>query len=397
MAFSVALSVGRIARVARPSTAALADIFGADFTPGARAAFHQSAAASQTAPLGDGALWKAAESGRASRRAPLALPAAPSPTLVAGADDGATPSATKEHGVGKLAALTLDKIFKRAFGDDPENGPLAHLLNSVMRSDSQDHEIASIDAVELSFPGASTTIFDIRCTLKSGAKIIVELQKAPMRSQIYDRMFGYVARDYTKQWFTEPALTDSKKRKYALIPVRGLAILDFILDDSVAPLSHRRANSGQLVQHYYMQPSPSTVRPYAKGAARIAELADLTIVQLPLAPTMEEVAAGLAMSPAEKWAHLLHYSPDYRYDTLPDVLKEGKYDQAVQCARLEKMSSKDLEQLELELLSAAEWKDNATGREEAEAERDVERARREAAEKENAELKARLKALGKKD
>ena len=178
------------------------------------------------------------------------------------------------------------------------------------------------------------------------------------------------------------------------VPVRVLALLDFCIAED-------RAQCGGLVQHYTMQPVRGTDAPPA-FAGRFHELPDVTVVQLPLAPGVDELAEA---TPAGKWAHLLHYSSRYRVDTLPAPLADGAYHKAAESARQDTLSRDELEALERDEASAALFMDNdvarvaaeaackaaEAARETAEASLDTVRAAREAAEAKIAKLERAIR------
>ena len=97
---------------------------------------------------------------------------------------------------GKLASLRLDTPFKRAF-TKPET--LSHFLNAVLNDDTE-HRVTSINNVEVKSVITRSIIFDVHCMLANGSKVVVELQKANMRSQLVDRLAGYLGNAYAQQW-----------------------------------------------------------------------------------------------------------------------------------------------------------------------------------------------------
>jgi hypothetical protein len=74
------------------------------------------------------------------------------------------------------------------------------------------------------------------------------------------------------------------------------------------------------------------------------ELMDITIVQLPLAPSSVECGAPAA----SLWAHLLRYSEEYTVSTLPEALRAEPYASAAASARVDAMSAVEREALEVE-------------------------------------------------
>jgi hypothetical protein len=264
--------------------------------------------------------------------------------------------------VGALASLTSDVPFKRAFGRQETVDVLRALLNATMRpaAGGSAHEVAAINNVEVRATNARDVIYDIHCTLQSGTSVIVELQKAAMRDQIVDRLVGYQGVDYSRQWESGSETLASQlrlgPRPYGLVPVRVLALLDFCI-------TRDRAQCGGLVQHYNVQPARGTDAAPA-FAGRFHELSDFTVVQLPLAPGVDELAEA---TPAGKWAHLLHYSSRYRVDTLPVPLADGAYRKAAESARRDTLSRDELEALQRDEASAALFIDNDVARVAAEA------------------------------
>lgn len=235
-------------------------------------------------------------------------------------DDEVTP--------GKLAALTSDVSFKRAFGSDSSKETLKHLLNALMSESGKPLDVSVIENVEFKDAVLRSVVFDVRCQLTSGERVIIEVQKADIATDMTDRLIGYMSYDYMTQWRRGGKMEAPVKGKYKLLPVRMLALLDFCLDDD-------SANCGSLVQHYHMQLSQAATQVSAPAAAkRLRELSDITIVQLPLAP--DKIVDG--MSDAEKWAHLLHSSQQYSIATLPQPLRATPFLAAAESARLDKMT-----------------------------------------------------------
>jgi hypothetical protein len=283
---------------------------------------------------------------------------------------------------GRLAPLTRDISFKRAFGLPETRETLRALLNAVMRPDRAERAIRSIENVEeVKDTVFRSVIYNIRCTLVSGATVIIELQKAKMREQILDRMIGYQAREYAEQW--KPGKkTEAGNGVYSLVPVRVLALLDFAMSEDVS-------QCGTLVQHYHLQlaparpaldptqPAPPVQQAAVAALQRLPELSDITIVQLPLAPGEEDLESA---PPEGKWAHLLHHSHLYTVDDLPAPLKEGAFLAAAESARYDKMTAVERRTLAAEAAeeeSLREFLDEAEARERAEAALEHEKAERE--------------------
>ena len=257
----------------------------------------------------------------------------------------------------------MDTPFKRAFRN---HDTLAALLNAVMGS-AQDHRVIAVNNTEFKATGQRTCILDVHCTLDDGSKVIIEVQKALMRDEFVDRLYGYTSRRYSEQWLpgggTEAGVTGC-----ALLPIRTVAIVDFTLEVSAAA-------SGALVQNYSMVYT-GTGSPAPSALQRYRALSQHTVVQLPLAPA--KVTPGL--SPAQLWAHLLRYSETYSPATLPEVLLEPPYAGAVANARADSMTQAERAELEEE--------DKAI-RDAARVERYAARAEQEKARAEEAEARAR--------
>ena len=239
---------------------------------------------------------------------------------------------------GSLAPLTRDATFKRAFGDatsDISREALLHLFNSVNVAGRTITSIAEINPVEYPSLKGRTIIYDILCKLDNGETVVVELQKAQMRDQISDRLVGYVARLYNGQW-KKGGGTEAEEGGYSLVPVHALALLDFRLDEKVE-------DSGDMVQHFASLPRPGFT-PSKAMSARMAQLNDFTVVQMPLAP--KQLADS--SSDVEKWAHLIHYSSKYTMNKLPQPLNEGIFRKVAQTALYENLSSKEREDIEAE-------------------------------------------------
>lgn len=242
---------------------------------------------------------------------------------------GGHPSAYwSQREVRALAPLTRNTPFKRAFVNDDSKDTLRHLLSAVF-DDITDCEAAVASSNEdlRSFLG-HLTIFDVRCKLSTNETVIIRLQKANRRPEIADRLIGYQACGYHEQW-------EQSEKGHELIPVRVLALLDFTIQ-------HDLAICGSLVQRYYMQPAAGT-DPSLALANRFGRLGDFTVVQLPLAPTKEQLTE--ASTPIEKWAHLLRYSGEYNMETLPLPLLQDPYKKAIDSARYDMMPKEEREAL----------------------------------------------------
>ena len=237
------------------------------------------------------------------------------------ASDSANPAsrgAVSPREAGALAPLVRDAAFKRVFGSNDAfaHEALLELINAMEVLDgAKIVEVVSIEPSEQpEFLEGRTIIYDVMCTLGNGDRVVIELQKAPMRTVIADRMVGYVARQYDKQW-SKGGKTDAGTSTYALKPVHALALLDFRLDKVID-------DSGHMIQHYSALPRAGSTKLSKSLSARLSELNNYTFVQLPLAPP-----PGPALetaSPAELWAHLIHYSGTYKMETLPRVFKDNK-------------------------------------------------------------------------
>ena len=223
----------------------------------------------------------------------------------------------------------------RAFGD---LDALAHLLNAVL-NDTMQHKVTSINNVELTSTMLRSCIFNVYCTLGDGSKIIIELQKANRREELTDRLVGYLSRAYGEQW--KPGGGGSEavpaSGSYKLVPVKIVAILTFMLEPKADA-------SGSLVQNYTMCAREGT--PAQTTLRRLQTLVDVTIVQLPLAPT--SVSDEGVLSAAELWSHLLRYSQEYSMATLPRALQAVPYTAAAASARMEMLTTSERGALEVE-------------------------------------------------
>jgi hypothetical protein len=286
---------------------------------------------------------------------------------------------------GKLASLRLDTPFKRAF-NKPET--LSHFLNAVLNDDAE-HRVTAINNVEVKSAITRFIIFDVHCTLANGSKVVIELQKANMRTQLFDRLVGYLGNAYSQQWHRS-GKTEAGTG-YSLVPVRMVAVIDFTVadtrEDTPATHSSLVANVSACLRFGKLP---------AAAVARLRELLDITVVQLPLAPT----SVKSSMPAAELWAHLLRHSQEYTVSTLPEALRAEPYVSAAVSARVDAMSAAERAALEVEenhvrdtVHSAAEL-EAATQRAEQEKQRAEQEKQRAEQEKQRAEQeKQRADAL----
>jgi PD-(D/E)XK nuclease family transposase len=239
----------------------------------------------------------------------------------------------QHYGGGKLASLRMDTPFKRAFAS-PET--LSHFLNAVLNDDSE-HRVIAVNNVEVKSTLSRSIIFDMHCTLANGSKVVIELQKANMRTQLIDRLVGYISNAYAQQW--QRSGKTEAGTGYSLVPVRMVAVIDFPLAN---PLASPPEASGSLVAnvstHLRAGELPEST------AARMRELLDITIMQLPLAPSSAERGAPAA----QLWAHLLRHSEEYTVGTLPEALRAEPYASAAASARVDAMSAAERGALEVE-------------------------------------------------
>ena len=261
---------------------------------------------------------------------------------------------------GKLASLRMDTPFKRAF-NKPET--LSHFLNAVLNDDVA-HRVVGINNVEVKSSIHRSIIFDVHCTLANGSKVVIELQKANMRTQLMDRLVGYVSNAYVQQW--QPGGKTLAGAGYTLVPVRKVAVIDFQLADS-------HEESGTLVANVSTCLRAGELP--ASAMARIRELVDITIVQLPLAPASAERGAPAAAL----WAHLLRHSEEYTVSTLPEALRAEPFVSAAVSARVDAMSAPEREALEVE---ENHMRDTARAAAELEAEKQRAEQEKERAEQE---------------
>ena len=247
--------------------------------------------------------------------------------------DSRQPPPVQHYDGGKLASLRMDTPFKRAF-NSPET--LSHFLNAVLNDDSA-HRVIAVNNVEVKSTLARSIIFDMHCTLANGSKVVIELQKANMRTQLIDRLVGYVSHAYAQQW--QRGGKTEAGTGYSLVPVRMVAVVDFPLAN---PLASPPEASGSLVAnvstHLRAGELPQST------AARMRELLDITIVQLPLAPSSAERGAPAA----QLWAHLLRHSEEYTFGTLPEALRAEPYASAAASACVDAMSAEERGALDVE-------------------------------------------------
>lgn len=200
-----------------------------------------------------------------------------------------------------FADIKYDAVFKNVFND---REVLLGFLNAVEAA-GEGVTIREINNVER--PGSDDVrgvVYDIRCTLSNNVSVIVELQKALQRKQIIDRMFGYVSREYAKQWGREEAFS------YFLTPVHGVAIMGFTFDRD-------RKKCGSMRQVYSERCVKGEGAEFA--VARSEELARRIYVQLPLAP----INIDMNSKEDELWAYLLQQSGTLK--EVPDVLAKGAF------------------------------------------------------------------------
>jgi hypothetical protein len=239
--------------------------------------------------------------------------------MASGGASSAAGGAVSPREAGALAPLVRDAAFKRVFGDNDSDFArvaLRELINAMEVLDGATVEaVVSIEPSEQpEYLEGRTIIYDVVCDVNMGGgkkeRVVIELQKAPMRTMIADRMVGYVARQYNKQW-SKGGKSAAGPGTYALRPVHALALLDFVVDKNID-------DAGDMIQHYAALPRPAGKRLSKALSMRICKLNNYTFVQLPLAPTQEALATA---GPAELWAHLIHYSGTYTMETLPPVFK----------------------------------------------------------------------------
>ena len=201
--------------------------------------------------------------------------------------------------------LTSDTPFKRAFGRGGNS--LRDLLNSIYDEDIK--SIEKLDVVNKSLFPNRFLMYDVYCTLSSGEKIIVEIEKFDSRADIIPRLFGYMARDYSEQ--SEVGLFSSRSKiflklperdvnkfddTFKLVPIRIIGILDFQIDCD-------QSKCGSFIQRYGATVQKGQV---ASDVVQeeLSRLLDFTILQLPLAPNDYESCE----TDAEKWSILMRDS-----------------------------------------------------------------------------------------
>ena len=210
--------------------------------------------------------------------------------------------------------------FTEAFGNGGNS--LRDLLNSIY-----DDEILSIENVGEISRHSTTNNFlmcDICCTLLSGEKIIVEIEKFRAKADIIPQLFGYMAKDYSKQ--TDFGSIDSTTNihrglvnldrrishaDYRLMPVRIIGILDFQIDaDS--------KRCGSFIQRYGV-----SVQKGQQASELISDelgrLIDFTILQLPLAPDNYESCE----TDAEKWSILMRDSDRFSEKNVESIPEDA--------------------------------------------------------------------------
>jgi len=226
---------------------------------------------------------------------------------------------------GLLASLFYDTTFKRAFLRNKEN---LHAFLSGMY-EGEDVSILSIDNVEQKSASSRSIVYDIYCTLSDRSRVIVELQQADTKAHIVPRLVGYLSGDYSEQW-------QRGEKGYALTPVRVLALLGFKLDSDPD-------KSGSFLQRYRLGLVGNTSKPSVLLATQFRELVDLTVVQLPLAPSSFDDCKA----ESEKWGLLMLETSKRK--TLYDIdrrFMEDKYmADVINSARIDNMSKSDFDNL----------------------------------------------------
>lgn len=219
----------------------------------------------------------------------------------------------------KISKFASDTPFKRAFGRGGNS--LRDLLNSIYDEDIK--SIEKLDVVNKNLFPNRFLMYDVFCTLSSGEKIIVEIEKFDSRADIIPRLFGYMARDYSEQ--SEVGLFNSRSRNFLkvperdinkfddtfkLVPIRIIGILDFQVDCD-------RSKCGSFIQRY-----GATVQ---KGQTasdlvqdELSRLLDFTILQLPLAPNDYESCE----TDAEKWSILMRDSDRFSEEIIVSAVED---------------------------------------------------------------------------
>ena len=254
---------------------------------------------------------------------------------------------------GEIASLFCDSVFKRAFGMQKDN--LQALLNAMY--DEEDIKIVSIDNVEQSSVTSRTMIYDIFCTLSTGSRIIVEMQRADTKAQIAPRLIGYLSRDYSEQW-------RKGGKGYELIPVRVLALLGFQFDK-------KREKCGSFLQRYRLRVNDG-MECAVEVADKFHELVDVTLVQLPLAPN----SFNECSKQSEKWGLLLLDSSKSKTmsEIDPGFLKDESMTKVIQTAQIDKMTEEELQELAIDKKLEMEREAQIATNVGAESERDAARA-----------------------
>lgn len=205
----------------------------------------------------------------------------------------------------KVSKLASDTPFKRAFGRGGNS--LRDLLNSIYDEDIK--SVEKLDVVNKNLFPSRFLMYDVFCTLSSGEKIVVEIEKFDSRADIIPRLFGYMARDYSEQ--SEVGLFHSQSKNFLkvperdikkfddtfkLVPIRVIGILDFQIDCDVR-------KCGSFIQRYGATVQKGQV---ASNLVQneLSRLLDFTILQLPLAPNDYESCE----TDAEKWSILMRDS-----------------------------------------------------------------------------------------
>lgn len=220
----------------------------------------------------------------------------------------------------KERAVNSRSAFKEAFGNGGNS--LRDLLNAIY-----DNEILSIENVGEISRHSSTKNFlmcDICCTLLSGEKIIVEIEKFRAKADIIPLLFGYMAKDYSKQ--TDLGSIDSTMsihREYVnpdrrishadskLMPVRIIGILDFQIDADAK-------RCGSFIQRYGVSVQKGQQASEAI-AGELGRLIDFTILQLPLAPDNYESCE----TDAEKWSILMRDSDRFSEKNVESIPEDA--------------------------------------------------------------------------
>ena len=201
--------------------------------------------------------------------------------------------------------LTSATPFKRSFGQGGNS--LRDLLNSIYDEDIE--FIEKLDVVSKNISPNRFLMQDVFCTLSSGEKVIVEIEKFNSRADIIPRLFGYTARDYSAQ--AEVGFFHSRSNKpvqvperginkfddtFKLVPSRIIGILDFQIDCD-------QSKCGSFIQRYGATVQTGQITSHLIQD-ELSRLLDFTILQLPLAPNDYESYE----THAEKWSILIRDS-----------------------------------------------------------------------------------------